>query len=127
MTQRHEVFGTRKIYHYFDKKDINVEVHTSDMNMGVRSMMKKQRPEVKHEHERWHGPKNLKKQVAKVTTGLKCKQRITWHDQLTDKLEPICTHAYYSIDHCAGSAKKLKANLLNYVEHYKNNLLQTFP
>ncbi len=40
--QKHEVIGTRKCYEYLDEKDINVQVHTNDMNMGVLGMTKRE-------------------------------------------------------------------------------------
>ena len=44
---------------------------------------------------------------------------ITWHPELEDKVEPIVQHASWAIDNCDKDPLKLKASMLNVVQHYK--------
>ena len=75
VTQRHEVIGTKRTYDYLDSKELDVGVHVSDMNMGVRGFTKKEQPEVKHEE--WHGEKGLKINLLSVSWGTKT---TTWQN-----------------------------------------------
>ena len=59
-------------------------------------------------NDTWHTTKYLAKEVKKVTTGPNYQEGKTWHPELSNK---------------AGSVKteKLKLNILNITQHYKNN------
>ena len=63
----------------------------------------------------------LKKAVSNVSAGAKKRIGTTWHPELEDKVESICTHAHWAIRNCNGDIAQLRRNLTNIVDHYKNN------
>ncbi|OWF49881.1 hypothetical protein KP79_PYT13511 [Mizuhopecten yessoensis] len=44
VSQRHERFGTEKLYQYFDAQDVSINVHTHDMNLSINKFVKDNQP-----------------------------------------------------------------------------------
>ena len=59
--------------------------------------------------------------AKKITAGAQHSVGKTWHGELSDKAASIKTHVYWSMKNCDKDANKLRANLDNIVEHYKQN------
>lgn len=120
VSQRHEKVGTMKFYDYMHSKDVPIAVHAHDRNMSINKLVRDQTPTIVNQNDTWHGVKSLKKAVSAVSCGPKYKHGKTWHRQLRDKVEPVCTHAHWAIRHCEGNATTLRQNLDNVIQHYKN-------
>ena len=117
-TQKHELLGTKRALEYFDEKQVLVQGVAHDRNTSVNKLVK-DRGE-KNQNDRWHGVKSFKKKLKPVTEGANYKHGQTWHRELSDKLEPVCTHFHWAMQHCSGDADILRERLLNTVNHYKN-------
>lgn len=65
--------------------------------------------------------KSFEKHISKVAKGTKRDKNKTWRPELSDKIAAIRTHAQYLIRCANGDAKKLRDNLINTVNHYKND------
>lgn len=117
VTQRHETFGTKKIYdNLLQYSDINIHVH--DRNLSVNNVCKEYG--FQNQNDTWHAVKSLKSSLKTICTGPKYKHGKTWHEQLYDKLEPVATHVHWAIRNCQGDADTLRSSLDNIVSHYKN-------
>jgi len=120
VTQRHEKLGTEWVYSYLESKDTPVAVHIHDRNMSINKLVRDKKGPV-NQNDTWHGVKSLKKVLLTISSGPKYKKGITWHPELEDKVEPVCTHAHFAIRNCNGDPEQLRAMLLNVPEHYKGN------
>ncbi len=120
VSQRHEMIGTEQVYDYMEEKQVSVQVHAHDRNLSVNKFIRGKETII-NQNDTWHGVKSVAKSLSAVSTGPKYKHGSTWHEQLTDKVQPIKTHFHYAIRNCNGDSDKLKSSLLNVIEHYKNN------
>ena len=121
ISQKHEKLGSERIYEELNKDDIAIGVWAHDFNSSINKLIKEKPSPTQNQNETWHGVKNLKKELCKVTKGPKYQHGKTWHSQLEDKVAPIATHVQYSIRSCDGNPQILKESMDNIVEHYQNN------
>jgi hypothetical protein len=119
-TQRHEKIGVEEFYRYIDSKDVPIRIHIHDRNLSVNSFIKKLNGPI-NQNDRWHGIKNLKKDLEKISDGAKKNEGKTWHGQVQGKVEAIGTHAHWAIENCNGDPDTLRASLENVIAHYQNN------
>jgi hypothetical protein len=70
-----------------------------------------------NQNDYWHGIKGVGKDVTALGKGAKKRHNVTWHEQLTDKVQPICTHFNWAMMHCDGDAEKLQLSRSNVVQH----------
>ena len=93
VSQRHEMFGTVKIYEYFDNclqgDGVPIKCHGHDSNTSVNKYIRTQRPDTKGQNDTWHGGKNVVKVVKTVAGGAQMRDGITWHSELADKVEKL--------------------------------------
>jgi hypothetical protein len=120
------MIGTKRIYQYIEDHGCNVNIHAHDRNPSVNKWIRESTNSV-NQNDTWHGVKSLKKALGQICKGPGYKHGKTWHVQLQDKLEPLCTHAHWSIRNCQGDEQVLKDNLLNAIDHYKGNHTKCFP
>ena len=125
VTQRHERLGTNNVMDAFEEKGIDVNIWIHDNNASVNTDIKKRG--IISANDLWHGIKNLKKVIMKVTCGPKKNHNKIWHHQLDDKLLPIATHAHYAARRAAGNGQALQKDPDSIVEHYKNNHKHCHP
>lgn len=97
-TQRHEKHGVADFYEYMESKEVPINLHIHDRNMGVNGYINIQDGPI-NQNDRWHGIKHLKKAIEKISKGTKRDQGKKWHEQLQDKVESIGTHAHWAIEH----------------------------
>ena len=121
VSQRHELYGVKKLYEDFEDYSLAINIHGHDRNASVNKYLRTSRPNVENANDTWHAAKGVSKQLKVITHGTMKQHGITWHAELKDKAASIKTHVYYSMKTCHGSADVLRKNLDNIVEHYKNN------
>lgn len=126
VTQRHELIGTKRIYDHIQSQGFSVNIHVHDRNMSVNKWVREGTCST-NQNDTWHAVKSYKKSLTTICAGPKSKHGKTWHKELNDKLEPLCTHAHWSIRNCNGDGEALRNNMLNAVEHYKGNHTHCFP
>ncbi len=61
VSQRHERFGTQKIFEYFDSKGVFIRILIHDMHFSVSVMVKTFYSDSQMQYEKWHGIKGFKK------------------------------------------------------------------
>lgn len=119
VSQRHEIFGTRKVYEYINNNGSYVNIHTHDRQPAVNKFGRENA--MINQDDPWHGIKSLKKTVKSICKGPKYKHGRTWHTELEDKLEPVATHCHFAAKQCGGDPAVLRARMDNIVPHYKND------
>ena len=120
-TQKHELIGSKRIAENLKNENIAIGVWAHDYNTSLNKYVRELPEPTVNQNETWHGVKNLKKELVKVTKGPKYKEGKTWHSQLQDKVDPIATHFQYCMRSCGGDAQKLKDSIDTIIPHYKNN------
>ena len=118
VTQRHELFGIKKIYEDFDNKHVPVKVHAHDNNPSVTKFVR-ERGDTENANDTWHMSKKIAKDIRKITSGPKKLKGKTWHHELSDKAGSIRTHIYFCLKNCDGDPQKLKSSIDNNIPHYK--------
>ena len=120
MTQRHERFGTEKIYQHWKKQSVAVRVHVHDRNLSINKFIREECDSESHD-DTWHAVKSVKAALKKISCGSVYFEGKTWSSQLNDKVEPVATNFHWAIRNCEENPEKLQTLLLNIVQHYKNN------
>lgn len=120
-SQKHEALGTRKMYEYLDGRGIHVNDHAHDRNTSINKIIRDRNSNTTNSNDRWHAAKSIKKGMMVISSGPKKNEGKTWHHELSDKCQAVRNHAYFAMDNCGGSADKLRATLLNCVEHFSGN------
>ena len=121
ISQKHELVGTKRIALDFANENIDIGIWAHDNNGSVNNFIRTLPDPTCNQNETWHGIKNVKKELSKVTNGPKYQEGKLWHRQLRDKLDPISTHIQYSMRNCEGDPIKLRDRLDTIVPHYKGN------
>ena len=119
-SQRHEMFGTKKLYDNFDAQNVTVRRHAHDRNASVNKFVREKRSATTNQNDTWHVSVSIEKEMKKVSAGAKCREGKTWSVQLADKVQPIKTHVNYAMRNCNGDVQTLRASLDNVVKHYMN-------
>lgn len=119
VSQRHETIGVSRMYDDFDKCNINVDVHVHDNNASINKAIRS-RVGTTNCNERWHATRPITAGLRKIGQGAKKNENKTWHPELGDKGALVRNHVYYALDHCDGSATKLRSIILNCVKHFQN-------
>lgn len=126
VSQRHEKFGTVKIYDHLAEQDVSIKVHSHDRNLSINKFVKDTR-ETTNQNDLWHAVKSLKKSINNISAGTKKSEGWTWSEQLIDKTEPIATHVHWAIRHCEEDPVKLREYMDNIIPHYENNHSKCHP
>ncbi|XP_078689086.1 uncharacterized protein LOC144920642 [Branchiostoma floridae x Branchiostoma belcheri] len=124
-SQKHEMYGTTKLYQQFDELGVQIADHAHDRNHTINKFIKDRPPyadgtRTSNSNDTWHATKSIAKKFRKVASGARRNQGVTWHPQLADKGAAVKTHFYWSMAGCGGSEQALQQSLLNIVDHYKN-------
>ena len=118
-SQRHELFGVKKLYEHFDWCDVNVNIHGHDRNMVVNKYLKVDQPHVTNTNDIWHVTKGINREIKKFVM---VQRNITVFSGMVNsvtKLLPLKL-SYYAMKNCEGSAERLKFLLDNILLHYQN-------
>jgi len=118
-SQRHELFGVKKLYEHFDGCDVNVNIHGHDRNMAVNKYLKVDQPHVTNTNDIWHVTKGINREIKKFVM---VQRNITVFSGMVNsvtKLLPLKL-SYYAMKNCEGSAERLKFLLDNILHHYQN-------
>lgn len=120
-SQKHEVVGTKKLYEYFDAKGIQLKDHAHDRNTSVNKIIRERNGTTTNTNDRWHAAKSIKKGMMSIASGPKKTEGKTWHQELSDKCQPVRNHAYFAMATCGGNADNLRETLLNCVNHFSGD------
>ena len=127
-SQRHESVGTLQIFNnLINEKKLKIDYHVHDHSAAVRNIVKQSFPKVKNQFDQWHGLRQFRAVVTKVTKGPQRAHGVQWHKRLSDKRESVIKHAYYSLNHCKKDPDNLRKLLLVCVSHYSNDHSQCMP
>ena len=110
IAQKHELTGCKRIAESVETDNIEIGVWVHDCNATIDKFVSDSQDAI-NQNESWHGIKNLKKEMSKITDGPKKKEGKTWHRQLRDKLLPITTHAQFSMRNCQGDPQEPRDRL----------------
>ncbi|XP_076437044.1 uncharacterized protein LOC143276438 [Babylonia areolata] len=128
--QKHELLGTQRIYQRLEAKEggtVHIRVHCHDRNASVNKWVADNKPDTESTNDTWHASKNVVKELKSVCIGPRYMEGKTWHPQLSDKAGSIKTHFYWAMKNCDGNAEKLKAMIINIVDHYKGHHTNCSP
>lgn len=120
VTQRHERFGTEKIYQHLQNQNVTAGVHAHDRNLSINKFIREE-CDSESQNDTWHAVKSVKAALKKISCGPAYMEGKTWSNQLDDKVEPVATHFHWAIRNCEENPQKLQSLLLNIVQHYKND------
>ncbi|CAH1774114.1 unnamed protein product [Owenia fusiformis] len=120
-SQRHETFGTRRMYDDFERQNVSIGTHVHDCNGAVNCLVRDTQIFTDNQNDSWHACIALKKQIQNVASGPKYKHGQSWHAQLEDKPEAIRKFAYTAMKNCGENAETLRYMLANMTEHFQNN------
>ncbi len=118
VSQRHEVIGCRRVFEHLEEI-VPVNIHAHDRNLSINLITRNETNAI-NQNDTWHGVKSVKKVMKLITTGAQKRHGKTWHRELQDKMEPICTHFHWAIRNCGGDPDELKRKLDNITQHYCN-------
>lgn len=119
-SQKHELFGTIRMYQEMEGKNIKINVHSHDRNTSVSKYITQNHPLVQESYDTWHAAKEVRKHTSKIVRGPRRSCGETWHPQLADKATGIKTHTYWCMKNCDGSPDQLQQSLDNIVHHYQH-------
>ena len=119
VAQRHETIGTKRIYEELESKNVHIRKHAHDNNASIMKYVRENHTQTINQLDNWHALKQLEKSLKTIAQGPRRTKGIQWHPELEDKPHAVRTHAYYCLMNCNADADKLKAMLLNFVQHYK--------
>ena len=121
VSQKHELIGSKRIAASFERDNITIGIWAHDFNPSINKFVRELPEPTENQNETWHGVKNVKKELTKVSKGPRYKEGKTWHRQLQDKVDPIATHFQYCMRNCGGDPQKLRDSINGIILHYQNN------
>ena len=68
-SQKHEVYGTKMLYADFQRKNIQISVHSHDRNASVSKYLNDNQQNVEDSYDTWHGAKEVRRAMSKITKG----------------------------------------------------------
>jgi hypothetical protein len=78
-SQKHELFGVKKLYEDFERRDLSVYEHVHDRNTSVTKYIRDEHREIKNSYDTWHATKEVRKHLKQVSSGPRRKSGIVWH------------------------------------------------
>ncbi len=107
-SQKHEAYGTKKMYADMLADRVHVRAHAHDRNASVSKYIESDQPGTLDQLDTWHASKEVRSATKKIVKGPKKNISKTWHPQLEDKAASIKTHTYHCIKNCGGSTDRIK-------------------
>ena len=119
-SQKHELYGTKRLYENFERQNVKILEHAHDRNMSISKFLAEDQPAVRDSFDTWHSTKEIRKSVSKITKGARKNIGVTWHPDLSDKGAGIKTHIYWAMKNCQGQANEIVSAMDNIEAHYQN-------
>ena len=94
----------------FRKKEISISSLTTDRHVQIRSYMKKEHPQIKHQFDVWHFAKNIKKKIVNKTKLKSCSELFDW-------VKVIVNHFWWCCASCGGNAQELEEKWVSNISH----------
>ena len=94
----------------FRKKEISISSLTTDRHVQIRSYMKKEHPQIKHQFDVWHFAKNIKKKIVKKAKLKSCSELFDW-------VKVIVNHFWWCCASCGGNAQELEEKWVSNISH----------
>ena len=140
IAQNHESVGTRKICRDVERDGCRIRSFSCDAGSGTTGVMGQEDPEAVGNLDPYHGIKNDKPALEKMTKGRDTDVGVTWHPELRDKAGPLAEHLRWCISESAitvdeyrdpqqrdEAATKLRARILIPLRHYRDIHDKCFP
>ena len=94
----------------FRKKEISISSLTTDRHVQIRSYMKEEHPQIKHQFHVWHFAKNIKKKIVKKAKLKSCSELFDW-------VKVIVNHFWWCCASCGGNAQELEEKWVSNISH----------
>lgn len=108
-----EVEGFRRCMTLLLDMGFRIEVLATDRHVQIRSIMKKEFPEVQHQFDVWHLCKSIKKKLTLKAKGKGCEDLNHW-------MKSICNHLWWCASNCGGDKDILEESWISIVNHTVN-------
>jgi len=97
---RMEKLGLETLLKKFYSLGINFNTLTTDRHIQIRSMMKKEYPEIDHQFDIWHFGKSIKKRISQAAKRRDCSELGPW-------IKSIVNHLWWCCASCEGDEQLL--------------------
>jgi hypothetical protein len=118
-SQRHEAYGTRRMYESLTAHGVTVRDHAHDRNTTVNKDIKERG--INNSNDCWHVAKAVGLEMKKLASGPKKWHGVKWHQELADKVSGVRNHFYWAMKNAKGDANLMRTMLDNMPHHYQNN------
>ena len=100
--------GLKQLIEKFRKKEISISSLITDRHVQIRSYMKKEHPQIKHQFDVWHVAKNIKKKIVKKAKLKSCSELFDW-------VKVMVNHFWWRYGSCGGNAQELVVSILYHI------------
>ncbi|XP_069108222.1 uncharacterized protein [Argopecten irradians] len=88
-----EKLGFKRALEDLLSKNVKIAEIATDQHMQISSLMKKERPDIKHSFDVWHGAKNLGKKINAASQQKEAKDLQKWTSHITNHFWHACKEA----------------------------------
>ncbi|XP_045184343.2 uncharacterized protein LOC123542510 [Mercenaria mercenaria] len=113
-----EKYGLKKCIENLLASDVSIDTLTTDRYVQIRSFLKKEYPEIKHQFDVWHIGKSVGKKISQ-------KSKVKGCEKLKDWRKSIVNHLWYSCATCDGDEDILIECWISVLQHITN--VHVFP
>lgn len=96
-----------------DEQGVSIHTITTDRHLGINKAMNKEHPDIKHQYDVWHFSKSIVKKLNK-------KAKLKSNTELTQWIQSVSNHLWWSAATCGGNAKLLEEKWLSILNHICN-------
>ena len=108
-----EVEGFRRCMEYLLDKGFQIVVLGTDRHVQIRSLMKKQYPEIEHQFDVWHLANSVRKKLL-------AKSKLRGAEDLGPWIKAICNHFWWCSSNSSGNKEWLEESFISIVHHVVN-------
>ena len=110
---RMELDGFKKVLERIENNGVKINSLTTDRHKQLRSFIRKERKDIKHQFDVWHVGKNIKKKLLKLAKKITCSDLKPW-------IKAVINHFWWSCSSCNGNVKELKEKWISILCHVTN-------
>jgi solute carrier family 8 (sodium/calcium exchanger) len=108
-----EVEGFRRCMEYLLDKGFQIVVLGADRHVQIRSLMKKQHPEIEHQFDVCHLANSVRKKLL-------AKSKLKGAEDLGSWIKAICNHLWWCSSNSSGNKEWLEESFISIVHHVVN-------
>ena len=112
-SSRMEKKGLEILLDKLANRNLKISTLTTDRHVQIRSFLKNEHPEIKHQFDIWHFGKSIKKKIALVAKRKDCQELGAW-------IKSVINHLWWCCATCNGDAKELKEKWVSILYHVRN-------